>query len=65
MARKHMWGAVYEPLIDDKWPHNPHFYENCHERPFSIILEANIYGFFTKKWSVGGLRLTKVLKNRI
>src|SRR5688572_2050610 len=25
--------------------------ENSHERPFSIILEANTYGFLTKKWS--------------
>jgi hypothetical protein len=24
-ARKHMWGEVYEPLVDDQWPHNPHF----------------------------------------
>jgi hypothetical protein len=46
MARKHMWGEVYEPLVDDQWPHNPHFVENSHERPFSIILEANTYGFF-------------------
>jgi hypothetical protein len=23
MARKHMWGEVYEPLVDDQWPHNP------------------------------------------
>jgi hypothetical protein len=29
----------------------PIFDENSHERPFSIILEANTYGFFTKKWS--------------
>ena len=48
-----MWGEVYEPLVDDKWPHNPHFFmkiamsdlENSHERPFSIILEANTYDF--------------------
>jgi hypothetical protein len=53
MARKHMWGEVYEALVDDKWPHNPHFFmkiamsglENSHERPFSIILEANTYVF--------------------
>jgi hypothetical protein len=19
-------GEVYEPLVDDQWPHNPHFY---------------------------------------
>src|SRR5690242_5968607 len=25
MARKHMWGEVYEPLVDDQWPQNPHF----------------------------------------
>jgi hypothetical protein len=46
-----MWGEVYEPLVDDQWPHNPHFVENSHERPFSIIPKANTYGFFTKKWS--------------
>jgi hypothetical protein len=51
MARKHMWGEVYEPLVDDKWPHNPHFAENSHERPFSIIPKANTYEFLTKKWS--------------
>jgi hypothetical protein len=46
-----MWGEVYEPLIDDQWPHNTHFFGNSHERPFSIILKANTYGFLTKKWS--------------
>jgi hypothetical protein len=25
MARKHTWGEVYEPLVDDQWPHNSHF----------------------------------------
>jgi hypothetical protein len=25
MARRHMWGEVYVPLVDDQWPHNPHF----------------------------------------
>jgi hypothetical protein len=29
----------------------PIFVENSHERPFSIILKANTYEFFTKKWS--------------
>jgi hypothetical protein len=48
MERKHMWGEVYEPLVDDQWPHNPYFVENSHERPFSIIPKANIYGFLTK-----------------
>jgi hypothetical protein len=46
-----MWGELYEPLVDDQWPHNPHFVENSHERSFSIILKANTYVFLTKKWS--------------
>ena len=29
----------------------PIFYENSHERPFSIIPKANTYDFLTKKWS--------------
>jgi hypothetical protein len=51
MARKHMWGEVYEPMVDDQWPHNPHFVENSHERPFSIIPKDNTYKILTKKWS--------------
>src|SRR5699024_3804875 len=27
------------------------FFENSHERPFSMTLKANTYGFLTKKWS--------------
>jgi hypothetical protein len=46
-----MWGVVYEPLVNDQLPHNPHFCRKLHERPFSIILKANTNGFFTKKWS--------------
>jgi hypothetical protein len=23
-----MCGEVYEPLVDDQWPHNSHFFEN-------------------------------------
>jgi hypothetical protein len=46
-----MWGEVYEPLVDDQWPHNPHFVENGHERPFSIIPKANTNHFLTRKWS--------------
>jgi hypothetical protein len=46
-----MWGEVYEPLVDDQWPHIPHFVENSHERPFSMTLKANTFEFFTKKWS--------------
>jgi hypothetical protein len=51
MANKHMWGEVYEPLVDDQWPHNYHFCQKWHERPFSIIPKANTYGFLAKKWS--------------
>jgi hypothetical protein len=51
MAMKHMWGQVYEPLVIDQWPHNPHFFKNSHERPFSIIPKANTCSFFTKNWS--------------
>jgi hypothetical protein len=29
----------------------PIFVENSHERPFSIIMKANTYGFLTMKWS--------------
>jgi uncharacterized membrane protein YagU involved in acid resistance len=29
----------------------PIFVENRHERPFSMTLKANTYGFLTKKWS--------------
>jgi hypothetical protein len=46
-----MWGEVYEPLVDDQRPHNPHFVENSHERLFSIIPKANTYKFLTKEWS--------------
>jgi hypothetical protein len=35
-----MWGQVYEQLVDDQWPHNPHFCRKLHERIF-----------LTKKWS--------------
>jgi hypothetical protein len=31
MARKHMWGEVYVPLVNDQWPHNPHFCRKYHE----------------------------------
>jgi hypothetical protein len=44
-------GEVYEPLVDDQWPHNLYFVKNSHERPFSIMLKANTYGILTKKWS--------------
>jgi hypothetical protein len=46
-----MWGQEYEPLVDDRWPHNTHFCRKEHERPFLIISKANTYGFLTKKWS--------------
>jgi hypothetical protein len=43
-----MWGEVYEPLVDDQWPHYPIFVENSHERPFSIIPKVITYGFFPR-----------------
>jgi hypothetical protein len=46
-----MWGEVYEPLVDDQGHTTPIFVENSHERAFSIIPNANTYGFLTKKWS--------------
>jgi hypothetical protein len=46
-----MLGEVYEPLVDDQWPHNPIFVENSHERQFSIIPKANTNGYLTKKSS--------------
>jgi hypothetical protein len=46
MARKQMWCEVNGPLVNDQWPHIPHFVENSYERPFSIIPKANTYGFF-------------------
>jgi hypothetical protein len=46
-----MWGEVYEFLVDVQWTHNPHFVENSHEQPFTIIPKANTYGFLNKKWS--------------
>jgi hypothetical protein len=73
MARKHMWGEVYEPLVDDQRQHNPIFVENNHERSFSIISKANTFGFFTKKgsppeiqecdlwhWNICGVRCTSL-----
>jgi hypothetical protein len=48
-GKENMWGMVYEPLVDDPWPHNPHFVENSQERPFSIIPKVNAYKFSTKK----------------
>jgi hypothetical protein len=26
MARKHMCGELYEPLVNDQWSHNPYFF---------------------------------------
>jgi hypothetical protein len=44
-----MWGEVYEPMVDDQWPHNPIFVKNT-IKPFSIIPKANNYRFLTKKY---------------
>jgi hypothetical protein len=45
-----MWCKVYEPLVDDQCPYNPHFCPKYYERSFSIIPKVNTYGFLTKKW---------------
>jgi hypothetical protein len=47
-----MWGEAYEHLVDDQWPHNPHFVENSMNDHFSLIPKSNTYGFLTKKWSL-------------
>jgi hypothetical protein len=65
MARKHMWGKVYKPLVDDQWPHNPHFVENSHERPFSIIPKVNTDGFLSKKWSPPEIQECDIWKGNI
>ena len=39
-----MWGQLYEPLVDNQWPHNPYFCPKWQERPFAIISKANTYG---------------------
>jgi hypothetical protein len=52
MSMKHMWGGVYETVVDDQCHTTPISVENSHEQPFSIILKANTYGFLTKKWSL-------------
>jgi hypothetical protein len=31
MARKHMWGEVYEPMVHDDWTFITLFVENSHE----------------------------------
>jgi hypothetical protein len=60
-----MWGEVYEPLVDDQWPHNPHFVENSHERPFSIIPKVNTDGFLSKKWSPPEIQKCDLWKGNI
>jgi hypothetical protein len=51
MARKLMWGEVNRPVVNDQRPHNPHFCQKLHERPFSIIPKPNTYRFLTKQCS--------------
>jgi hypothetical protein len=29
-----MWGEVYEPLVDDQWPHNLYIIENSMNNHF-------------------------------
>jgi hypothetical protein len=46
-----MWGAVYDPLVDDQWHTPPIFVGYSNEEPFSNIPKANTYRYLTKKWS--------------
>jgi hypothetical protein len=50
MARKNMWGEVYNLWSMINGHTTPIFVKNSHERPFSMTLKANTYGFLTKKW---------------
>jgi hypothetical protein len=43
----------------------PIFDENIHERQFSIIPEANTYGFLTKKWSPPEIQECDLLQGNI
>jgi hypothetical protein len=51
MVRKHMWGEVYEPLVDDQRPHNPHFVENSMNEHFQYYRTLTPTDFLSKKWS--------------
>jgi hypothetical protein len=46
MARKHMLGEVYEPLVDDKWSHNPHFCSMINGQTTYIFLKMIINDHF-------------------
>jgi hypothetical protein len=39
MGRKYMWGEVYEKLVDDQLPHNPHFVKNSMHDHFQLHLQ--------------------------
>jgi hypothetical protein len=43
----------------------PIFVENSHERPFSTIMNANIYKFVTKKWSPPEIQECDIWKAKI
>jgi hypothetical protein len=45
-------GEVYEPLVDDQWPHNPHFCQNSMNDHFKKYRRLTSMNFFTKKWSL-------------
>jgi hypothetical protein len=34
LCQENMWGEVYEPLVDDQWPHNPFFCQKYHDDHF-------------------------------
>jgi hypothetical protein len=48
MARKYMWGEVYEPLIDDQCHITPIFVENSHEQTFQKYRRLTPTDFWPK-----------------
>src|SRR5688500_19844581 len=49
-----MWGEVYEPLVDDQWPHNP-------QLAFDIIENGRSWLFSTKMGVVWPLIIDQTL----
>jgi hypothetical protein len=61
MTRKLMWREVYDPLVDDQWPHNPHF---CRKKPWTtifdiswskihpVLLKMVVRFYFWEKWGL-------------
>jgi hypothetical protein len=50
LCQENMWGEVYEPLVDDQWPHNPYFVKNSMTTIFHNTKGLHLR-ILTKKWS--------------